>query len=364
MPITLSQACTGFIHYQTAAGKSPNTLRNYRVSFAKLTAYLAQRAESDPSAPPTLDVETKSAPARARKSASKVRVSANTFNPADPPLASITRAQLVDFLAWLREEHMTEPAGIAPRPARHLAPKTIANIHADLSALWRWASEEEFVPANIVRAIEPPSPTRPVVDTFTRDELEALLAICDQKKTWKGIGPMQLSAIADRDRCIILLLVDTGLRASELCSVRIEDIDMARNRITVQHGKGDKARFVQFGKRAAKALWRHLTPRMPADPDDYLITVGTADDQRPMDRHHLNLQLARIGERAGVAHVYPHRFRHTFAITYLRNGGDLFTLQELLGHSDLAMVRRYARIAQTDCARVHAKASPADNWRL
>ncbi len=51
---------------------------------------------------------------------------------------------------------MTEPAGVAPRPARHLAPKTIANIHADLSALWRWASEEEFVPANIVRAIEPP----------------------------------------------------------------------------------------------------------------------------------------------------------------------------------------------------------------
>lgn len=330
MNITLRQAITGFIHYQTAAGRSTYTLRNYRTSFAKLQTYMVEHQDGAQ----------------------------------DPPMATITRVQLIDFLVWLREDYISQPAGIAPRPAGHLAPKTILNIHADLSALWRWAVEEEFLETNIVRTIEPPDPTETTVDPFTQEELENLLAVCDQKKTWKAVGAIQLSPIADRDRCILLLLVDTGLRASELCNLRIADVDMGRNRIAVRHGKGDKNRFVQFGKRAAKALWRYLTPRLPADPDAYLITVGSKDDQRPMDRRALGLQLARIGARAGVPHVYPHRFRHTFAITYLRNGGDLFTLQELLGHSDLAMVRRYARIAQSDCARAHAKASPADNWRL
>jgi integrase/recombinase XerD len=87
-------------------------------------------------------------------------------------------------------------------------------------------------------------------------------------------------------------------------------------------------------------------------------------DNTPMNRKSLYQMLRDLGDRAGVPHVHPHRFRHTFAITYLRNGGDVFTLQLLLGHSDMEMVRRYASIAQADCANAHRKASPADNWRL
>lgn len=83
-----------------------------------------------------------------------------------------------------------------------------------------------------------------------------------------------------------------------------------------------------------------------------------------MSRDVLYRLLRRIGERGQVANVHPHRFRHTFAITYLRNGGDIFTLQTLLGHSTLDMVRHYARIAECDTERVHEIASPVDNWRL
>jgi site-specific recombinase XerD len=83
-----------------------------------------------------------------------------------------------------------------------------------------------------------------------------------------------------------------------------------------------------------------------------------------MTREYLRQLLHRLGVRAGISKVHPHRYRHTFSINYLRNGGNVFTQKELLGHSDLEMTEKYVRIAQVDAAKGHRKAGPVDNWRL
>ncbi len=95
---------------------------------------------------------------------------------------------------------------------------------------------------------------------------------------------------------------------------------------------------------------------------DAFLIVGALG--RPFNRDALRQVIQWLGERAGVKKAHPHRFRHTFAISYLRAGGDVFTLQLMLGHSSLDMVQHYARLAELDVEAAHRKASPADNWHL
>jgi len=170
-----------------------------------------------------------------------------------------------------------------------------------------------------------------------------------------------------RDKAMILVLLDTGLRASELCSLLIGDYEAQTGKVQIRHGvgggaKGKKGRTVYLGKTARKALWRYLVDREDGEDPDAPLFLGRYS--RPLNRDALRQVIASLGEKASINKAYPHRFRHTFAITYLRSGGDLFSLQRLLGHATLEMVQHYARLADIDVEQAHRRASPADNWRL
>jgi integrase/recombinase XerD len=142
---------------------------------------------------------------------------------------------------------------------------------------------------------------------------------------------------------------------------------MKTGKVTIRAGvegkaKGKKGRTVYVGKSARRFLWRFLTEREDGtDPDEPLF-IGKYN--QPMNRDALRQLLGSLGQKAQVRKCHPHRFRHTFAIAYLRSGGDLFTLKSLLGHSTLEMVEHYPRIAEVDVEQANRKASPADNWRL
>jgi len=227
-----------------------------------------------------------------------------------------------------------------------LAAETILNYHVGLSAIWSWALAEGLVKANVVRTVRPPRPEIRQVAPYTERDVKALLASCERSSSYSRTGKRRCDnswPSASRDRSIILLLIDTGLRASEL-ELRCSHLDLKNYRLRVL-GKGRKERILYMSATTGKAPWRYHATRDDLNEASF---VFAARDGSPLDRNNLRQCLQGLGRRAGVT---VHRFRHTFAIMFLRNGGTVFALQRLLGHSSLDMVERYVAIAQTDIER-------------
>jgi integrase/recombinase XerD len=305
--ITFSQALEGYLLYADASRLSPHTIADYTNTFRKFQDFLSD----------------------------------------DPPINEITVDQVRRFMA----------------AQDHISKKTLLNYHTGLSALWTWATEEEVVEHHIIKRVPRPDPEKPAIKPYTRDDVEAMLAACKSTRPYDFAGTTTCSRgrpTALRDTAIILVLVDTGVRASELCRITIEDVDKRNKRIFIW-GKGAKERIVYIAASTSRAIWRYLTTRPEARPDDPLFVTQEGHQLRRDTLCHL---IIRIGRRAGIPHANAHRFRHTFAINFLRNGGNAYTLQRLLGHSTLDMVRTYLALAVQDDSDNHRHASPIANWQL
>jgi len=243
-----------------------------------------------------------------------------------------------------------------------LAPKTLSNIWTALSSLWTWAAVELGTEHIIRGKVKRPHYKRAAIDPYTDEEV---LALVDATASYVGLaGGRRVRARRDtaiRDRAIMLVMLDSGARVSELCALQIKDYQQGRGQLFVERGKGDKERFVYLGKGAQRALWRYLAERVGVRSDDPLFAVREGGK---MDRDTVQKMIARAGQRAGVPGAGPHRFRHTFAISYIRNGGNLLALRMLLGHEKMETVRIYAKMAAADLVDGQRRASPVDKLGL
>lgn len=244
---------------------------------------------------------------------------------------------------------------------RGLSDRSVHDAWVPLSSLWSWAAGE-LDTAHIMRKVRRHTFQAKPVESFTQAEIRRLLDGAKYTSYERSGKPVKAKRhTADRDSAIILTLLDSGLRASELCRLTIGDYDSDRGRLYVREGKGGKDRLVFLGANAQKSLWRMMIGRDGAKPTDPLFPTGTGER---IERNSLRHTLQGIAKRVGVKNVHPHRFRHTFAITFLRNGGNVAALQQILGHSEIEMSLRYARIAEIDIETAGRAYSPADNWKL
>lgn len=157
-----------------------------------------------------------------------------------------------------------------------------------------------------------------------------------------------------------MLLLDTGIRATELCELVINQVDMNNKKILI-FGKGAKERIVPVSAQTAQALWKYMATR-PSDLGNDLLFVSKTGSR--LERDDLCRLITRLGKRAGVPNAHPHRFRHTFSINFLRNGGNMFVLQSILGHSTMSMIKKYLALAQADVEAGHKQASSVAHWKL
>ena len=158
---------------------------------------------------------------------------------------------------------------------------------------------------------------------------------------------------------IMLLLLETGMRISECIHLELDDIDLKEQEIRIKMGKGRKARRVPIQKTCVKALKKYLEERGDADTNALFINV----DNGPLNKRTVQENIQTYGKMAQITgvRVSPHTFRHTMAKFYIMNGGDIFTLQQILGHTTLDMVRYYVELFGTDIKEQHKKYSPVEN---
>jgi integrase/recombinase XerC/integrase/recombinase XerD len=173
-----------------------------------------------------------------------------------------------------------------------------------------------------------------------------------------------LTAIGYRDISILVVMLDTGVRLSELCGLHYEDAHVEEGYLKVM-GKGSKERILPIGASVQKMLWRytiHFRPEPLVKADNYLLL--TLDGQ-PLRANAVKLLIKRWGKKAGVPRLHAHLCRHTFATNFLiHNCGDVFRLQQILGHSSLEMVRRYVHYASTQALINGKTISPVDQMGM
>lgn len=227
-------------------------------------------------------------------------------------------------------------AAIETLVVRGVSPITVNTYARALNAFLNWLHAEGHSQklVRVPRLKEPET----VIATFKPEHVQRLLQTRPQCHT------------QCRVQMLALLILDTGLRLKEALALRHDDVDLDNLLLTVRNGKGGKQRVVPMSCELRKALSRYLSAHRSRSGLVYFAADGS-----PLLQNNVRRDLGLLCKRLGISGVKGgfHCLRHTFAVNYVRNGGDVFRLQRILGHTTLEMTRRYVDLQTADLQAVH-----------
>ena len=225
--------------------------------------------------------------------------------------------------------------------------KTVARRYAALRVFLKFLAGEGHDVTALLQQIERPKPEASLPKILNRAQVNQLIG-----------APNPKSLLCSRDIAILELLYASGLRASELCDLKVRDANLQVGCVRVL-GKGMKERIVPFGRAAREAIGRYLAdcrPLLIKAPTERLFISRTG---KPLERVALWMLVEKYGRKSGLLKsISPHVLRHCFASHLLSGGADLRVVQELLGHSDIATTQIYTHVDQSRLKSIHAKYHP------
>lgn len=239
-----------------------------------------------------------------------------------------------------------------PTQNRPLSRHTIQGYARTLKSFASFLADEDFTQDNRLTKLKIPRAPEAVIEILTDEEITRLFD-----------NPNQRCPLGNRLYTILTLLLDTGIRASELCGLRVENVHIQDNYLKVM-GKGQKERIVPFGNQTKKDLLKWLTIWREQIANEECPLVFVNNDGWGLTYSALQQTIKRLGRRVKVERLRPHLFRHSFAVRYLMAGGDLMTLKLILGHTTLAVTQMYLHLAQSHIQVQYSKFSPVDRLRV
>lgn len=241
----------------------------------------------------------------------------------------VDQQQIVDFIAL--------------KKSQNFAASSLCRYLVAIKVFFRFLKREGAISNNCALFIETPKMWQLIPEVLTKEEMEQILA-----------QPHIETREGARDSAILEVLYASGLRVSELCQLKIQDVD---DEFVKVHGKGGKERLVPIGKKAIEAIDRYLAFRDGDDNEALFITSGN----RQMDRFTVWNLVKKYAKQAKLQkNISPHTFRHSFATHLLDNGADLRIIQELMGHADINSTDRYMHISNKQVQHAFHAFHPRD----
>lgn len=253
---------------------------------------------------------------------------------ADESLESASQATIVAYLMYLRKQGK--------------ATATIARRLAALKAFYQFLVKENYVSKDPTNELSSPKLERKLPKVLTVAEVERLLNQPDQK-TLNG----------KRDKAMLEVLYATGIRASELVNLNVDDVDLQEGFVRCM-GKGSKERVVPLGEMAKKALSLYISevrPKLLTDLNDKALFLN--HHGKRLTRQGFWKIVKKYAQAAQIKkEITPHTLRHSFATHLLENGADIRAVQEMLGHSDISTTQIYTHVTKERLKDVYAKTHP------